>query len=266
MSRLKYTFTNDTLFKMLFVRNPELLKRLVAALLGIPLGSIGEFAVTNPEMPPDMIGDKFCRLDINMTVNGQIVDLEIQVANEGNYPERSLYYWSREFSSTLSVGETYKGLPRVVVISILGFNLFDCLQFHTEFEVLEKTLVFPLTDKLSLHYFELPKLPAEIDPEKEERLWLSLFSAETEQDLMRLEALNVPVMSQAIGAYRSVTATREFVSMERARAEAVLNKAAALAAAARKEAEKWKTAIATKDAEIARLQALLSQSSPSEER
>ena len=37
MSKLQYTFKTDTLFKMLFVQYPELLKKLVAALLGIPL-------------------------------------------------------------------------------------------------------------------------------------------------------------------------------------------------------------------------------------
>ena len=55
-------------------------------------------------MPPEVMGDKFCRLDINMMVNGQRVDLEIQVKSEGNYPERSLFMWAREFSTAISEG------------------------------------------------------------------------------------------------------------------------------------------------------------------
>ena len=86
MRKLEYTFKTDTLFKMLFVQYPELLKKLVADLLGIPLEGIGQFVIRNPEMPPENLGDKFCRLDINMTVNGQCVDLEVQVCNEGDYP------------------------------------------------------------------------------------------------------------------------------------------------------------------------------------
>ena len=104
MKKLEYTFKTDTLFKMLFVQYPELLKKLVADLLGIPLDSIGQFVIRNPEMPPENLWDKFCRLDINMTVNGQRVDLEIQVSNEGDYPERVMYYWAREFSSALLTG------------------------------------------------------------------------------------------------------------------------------------------------------------------
>jgi hypothetical protein len=35
MAKLEYTFKNDTLFKMLFVTHPDLLKCLVAELLDI---------------------------------------------------------------------------------------------------------------------------------------------------------------------------------------------------------------------------------------
>jgi hypothetical protein len=97
MTKLKYTFKNDILFKMLFVKYPDLLKRLVAELLGIPYESIGQFKITNPEMPPESIGDKFCRLDINKTVDGRRIDLEIQVLSKFSdktcYPRR---YITRE--------------------------------------------------------------------------------------------------------------------------------------------------------------------------
>ncbi|MDR2044476.1 MAG: Rpn family recombination-promoting nuclease/putative transposase, partial [Clostridium sp.] len=159
MTKLKYTFQNDTLFKILFVKYPDLLKKLVAELLSIRAESIGEFRITNPEMPPESLGDKFCRLDINMTVDGQRVDLEIQVADERDYPERSLFYWAREYSVALGEGECYSSLPRVVHISITAFELFSCAGFHSEFRVLEVTRHEPLTDRMSLHYFELPKLP-----------------------------------------------------------------------------------------------------------
>ena len=82
MTKLKYTLKNDILFKMVFVKYPDLLKRLVADLLSIQFESIKDFKIRNPEMPPEVIGAKFCRLDINMTVDGQRVDLEIQVLFE----------------------------------------------------------------------------------------------------------------------------------------------------------------------------------------
>jgi len=101
MTELKNTFKTDILFKLLFRKHQNLLQHLVAQLLSIPLESISDFIVENPEMPPDIIGKKFCRLDIHMTVNGQKVNLEVQVEDEKNYPERSLFYWARIYSSAL---------------------------------------------------------------------------------------------------------------------------------------------------------------------
>jgi len=63
MNKLEYTFKTDTLFKILFVKNPDLLKQLVSDLLSIRPESIEQFLITNPEMPPEAMGDKFCRLD-----------------------------------------------------------------------------------------------------------------------------------------------------------------------------------------------------------
>jgi predicted transposase/invertase (TIGR01784 family) len=259
MAQLEYTFTNDTLFKLIFVKYPDLLKRLVAQLLGIRLESIGRFEITNPEMPPENLGDKFCRLDINMNVDGQRVDLEIQVADEGDYPERSLYYWAREYSAALGEGGDYFELPRTVIISIISFTLFDCEEYHSEFRPLEITRHTPLTDKQVLHYYELPKLPEGITADDESRLWLTLFRAKTEEELNRIEALGVPVMEQAIEAYRHVTATDEFKEMERLRSRARHNEAAALRHAIEAEREKWQGVVADKDAQIAELRARLGE-------
>jgi len=58
-TKLRYTFKSDVLFKMYFVKHPNLLKRLISVLLGIPLESIQEFQPMNTEMPPEEIGKKF---------------------------------------------------------------------------------------------------------------------------------------------------------------------------------------------------------------
>ena len=47
---LKYTFKNDILFKIFFVKNQQLLKRLVAVLLGISFKSISKLTVINAEI------------------------------------------------------------------------------------------------------------------------------------------------------------------------------------------------------------------------
>ena len=228
MRKLEYTFKTDTLFKMLFVQYPELLKKLVADLLGIPFQSIGQFVIRNPEMPPENLGDKFCRLDINMTVNGQRVDLEVQVCNEGDYPERVMYYWAREFSSALMAGQGYSTLPRTIVISIIDFILFECEEYDSFFQPLEVKRHTLLSDKMGFHFFELPKLPDDVDEDDMLLLWLSLFKAETEEELEKIKEMEVPVMSQAINAYYTITASSEFCEKERLRAKARHDEAQAL--------------------------------------
>jgi predicted transposase/invertase (TIGR01784 family) len=251
VTKLKYTFMNDTLFKMLFVKYPSLLKRLVAELLGIRIESIGQFNITNPEMPPESMGDKFCRLDINMVVDGERVDLEIQVDDEGDYPERSLYYWAHEYSTALVEGKDYKGIPRTVIISIVAFKMFDCKDYHSEYQALEVTRHTKLTDKQCLHYFELPKLPVVVNADDELKLWLMLFRAKTEEEMNKIEALGVPVMEEAIEAYRHITTTEEFKEMERLRSLARHNEASALRHAAEVERKKWQVVVKNKDAVIA---------------
>ena len=213
---------------MLFVQYPELLKKLVADLLGISLDGIGQFVIRNPEMPPENLGDKFCRLDINMTVNGQRVDLEVQVCNEGDYPERVMYYWAREFSSALLTGQDYAALPRTIVISIIDFALFECEEYHSFFQPLEVTRHTLLSDKMGFHFFELPKLPSDVDEDNMLLLWLSLFKAETEEELEKIKEMEVPVMSQAINAYYTITASSEFREKERLRTKARHDEAQAL--------------------------------------
>ena len=217
MAELEYTFKNDTLFKMVFTKRPDLLKNLVAQLLKIRVESIENLVVVNSEMPPEELGKKFCRLDINMTIDGRLVDLEIQVEDEGDYPERTLYYWAREYSCALNKGVDFIDLPRTIIISITAFNLFDCDDFHSEFRALEVTRHTELTDRMSLHYFELPKVPKIISKTDMLRLWLTLFKANTEEELAKIEELEIPIMKEAIGTYRQVSATEEFRQLERLR-------------------------------------------------
>lgn len=228
MSKLQYTFKTDTLFKMLFVKHQDLLKKLVAALLGIKVENIRQFVVRNEGMPPEVLGDKFCRLDINMVVNGQLVDLEIQVANEDDYPERVMLYWAREFSTALPAGESYSMLPRTIIVSIIDFRLFDCAEYHSFFQPLEVTRHTLLSDKMGFYFFELKKLPKDVTEDDALLLWLSLFNANTEEDLEKIKAMEVPEMNQAINAYYTITASSEFREIERLREKARHDEAQAL--------------------------------------
>ena len=75
-------------------------------------------------------------------------------------------------------------------------------------------------------------------------LWLSLFKAETEEELERIKKMEVPVMSQAINAYYTITASSEFREKERLRAKARHDEAQALHNARREAKQEEKFEIA----------------------
>jgi len=232
--------------------------------LGIKYDDIEQFSITNSEMPPETLGDKFCRLDINMIVDGQRVDLEIQVENEGNYPERSLFIWAKEFSTAIKESDNFSELPKTIIISILGFNQFkDSTEFHSEFGALEVKRHTPLSEKFCLHFFELKKLPPLANADNGKELWLSLFNAKTEEDLAKIEAMEVPIMSTALQAYRHVAASDEFKERERMRSKARHDEAQALRNAELRGEEratvKWQGLTAEKDTTIAEQAALIAE-------
>jgi len=115
-----------------------------------------------------------------------------------------------------------------VIISIIDFDLFECKEYYSEFQALEVTRHTPLTDKMSLYFFELNKLPQEVSADDMRLLWLTLFNANTEEELAKIKLMEVPVMEQAIRAYHQITADPEFRELERMREMARHNEASAL--------------------------------------
>ncbi len=52
----------DIIFKKIFTDNRDMLHEFVADMLEIPSESIKEIVITNPELVPETIDDKFSRL------------------------------------------------------------------------------------------------------------------------------------------------------------------------------------------------------------
>ena len=184
-----------------------------------------------------------------------------------SYRERSLYYWAREYSAAIGVGDDYPELPCTIVLSILGFKLFDCEDCHSEFRLLEVTRHELLTNKVCLHYFELKKVPEIVGTEDGLMLWLNLFNAETEEQLARLSKMGGSVMKQAIEAYHQITATDSFRELERQRHYSEFNRKMSMGYARREgieigaemEREKWQGVVAEKDALVAQQAAIATE-------
>ena len=97
-------------------------------------------------------------MDITAKLNNNVmVNIEIQVENEYNIVERSLFYWSGMYYTNLLKGKNYNTSMKTIVIVIMNFECFKEGDFHEIARVKRDTENLLLTDKLELHYIQLPK-------------------------------------------------------------------------------------------------------------
>ncbi|MCX0365734.1 Rpn family recombination-promoting nuclease/putative transposase, partial [Clostridium perfringens] len=114
--------------------------------------------ILNNDLDKEHNNDKFSRLDIKAkTNNGELINIEIQVKNEYNMIQRTLYYWSRIYTDQLSSTKDYSELSRTICINILNFKLLDNDRYHNTYRLKEITSNEELTDLQEIHFIELPK-------------------------------------------------------------------------------------------------------------
>ena len=67
--------------------------------------------------------------------NGHLIDLEMQIANEHNWPERSISYAARSFDN-LNAGDDYVNVMPVHSIGFLDFTLFpEAPEFYSTYQL-----------------------------------------------------------------------------------------------------------------------------------
>ena len=100
-----------------------MLKALICSILHIQPDGI-EVTVTNPIALGETFSSKDFILDVRVVLNdGRLIDLEMQMTNEYNWPDRSISYASRSFDQ-LKRGEYYMNAKPVHSIGFLDFTLF----------------------------------------------------------------------------------------------------------------------------------------------
>ncbi|MDK0554343.1 Rpn family recombination-promoting nuclease/putative transposase [Clostridium perfringens] len=149
----------DFVFKKLF--GAEESKESLISLLNAIIKSespIQDVKILNNDLDKEHNNDKFSRLDIKAkTNNGELINIEIQVKNEYNMIQRTLYYWSRIYTDQLSSTKDYNELSRTICINILNFKLLDNDRYHNTYRLKETNTNEELTDIQEIHFIELPK-------------------------------------------------------------------------------------------------------------
>ena len=93
----------------------------------------------------------------------------------------------------------------------------DTEDFHSHFQVMEKNRHTLLSDKMSIHFFELKKINNKPDKGNKMKLWMQLINAETEGDLEMLEQTNVKEIQEAVLILREMSADEKMKELARRR-------------------------------------------------
>ena len=181
--------TNDYLFRALLQRNNYVLKGLVCALLRIPFKEVISARITNPILLGESIDDKTFFLDVSVILNDRTyINIEMQVINEHNWPERSLSYLCRTYDN-LNSGRDYIQVKPAVQIGLLDFTLFpEYPEFYATYQFLNRKTRKAYSDKMRLSVLNLTRIDLATDEDRLYHLdkWAAFFKAATWEELKML--------------------------------------------------------------------------------
>jgi predicted transposase/invertase (TIGR01784 family) len=199
---------NDVVFKLLFTRehNKALLKNLITAFLKPP-HPIVDVTVLNPELLTEDDGRGLMVDLLVVLTDRQRVHVEMQLCNRGRFVERGLLYWARAFSSQLARAESFDLLRPTASIFFLNYRELPCADYYSVFQLLETTRHERLTDALTLHFVELPKISSDLVPSGDADpvlKWAWFFKANSDEERHTV-AMADPTLRDAETALRQLS-------------------------------------------------------------
>ena len=190
---LAIPLTNDYLFRALLQRNNYVLKGLICSLLHLSPQEVSSVVINNPIILGESISDKTFFLDISITLNNHtLINLEMQVINEHNWPERSLSYLCRTFDN-LNSGKDYTTVQPAIQIGLLDFTLFpEYPEFYSTYQFLNVKNHTVYSDKIRLCVLNLTRIDLATEEDRQNNIdyWASLFKAATWEELKMLAEQN----------------------------------------------------------------------------
>ncbi len=210
--KLPYTLTNDYMFKALLQKNENVLKHLICALLHLRLEEIQSVKIRNPILLGAALTEDFdsktFMLDINVLLNDQtLINLEMQVVDYKNWPERAVTYLCRNFDQ-LQSGQDYLTVKPTIHIGFLDFKLFpEYPEFYATYKMANVKNHHIFTDKIALSVVNLKYIELATQEDREWGIdyWATLFKATTWEELRMLAEQN-PVMGDAVNTIYELTA------------------------------------------------------------
>ena len=195
---------NDVVFQRLFNKdNQKITKAFAEAMLDEKIHhmTINE----DKELLSDTLDKKTGILDLQIDVNNtEKVDVEVQLVERSNLPERLLFYFSKLYLKGIGKGEDYRVAKRVVLIAIIDYNLkieIEDKKMETIWQIVEKNHPKTiLTNKFEIHILELEKVKEEYKKNKENKKaqWLLFLDDPETKEVKEIMEKNEDVKEAVI--------------------------------------------------------------------
>jgi predicted transposase/invertase (TIGR01784 family) len=186
----------DFVFKYIFgnEKHKDLLIALLSDVLGVPEEEFEGIEIINSELLKEFKEDKKGILDVRVkTKVGKQIDVEIQILPTDYMAERTIFYWSKMYTSQIKPGDTYDKLKKCVTINIVDFKCTPLKKLYSSYHLTEDTTSYRLTDIIEVHFLEIPKLFDE-DIEKDENdpivQWMEFLDAKSKGAMEMLAEKN----------------------------------------------------------------------------
>ena len=182
MQKNELSLKNDIIFQAFFARkgNEEYLIDFLNALLKIDIKDIEiRQEVSLEQLSKEQKGG---RVDVQARLNnGTIVNIEMQLRNNHDIEQRTVYYSSKIISQETERGTDYKNIGQVIMINILNYEMlgFDECVSETAI-VLDKHRDFEVINGIKWYFIELPKF-RKSNPDMNDTLnqWLAFMCDRT---------------------------------------------------------------------------------------
>ena len=203
---LEYRLTNDCMFHVVFQKNPKALLGLCASLLHMHPEEIRSVEVLNPLEFKKMPTDKAFVLDLKVMLNdNRILNFEVQVIDEKDWPERSLTYTCRAFDH-LQKGQSYLDVKPVRHIGFLDYDLKDFTpEFYATYQLLNIKNHEIYSSKFALSVVNLNQIELATEEDRKYGIdhWARLFKATTWEAIKKMAQENEYISSAAETMFES---------------------------------------------------------------
>ena len=190
---IPYTFLNDYMFRVILQKHKNVLRSIVCACLKLETEDVQDLVVQNPIEPGEAIDDKTFILDINVLLNNNtIINLEMQVLDLKDWPERSLSYLARSYDNVVK-GDDYINVKPVYHIGFLNYTLFPKYpEFFAKYRMMNLKNHNVYTSKFNLYVVDLTQIELATEEDRESGLvyWTKIFKAKTWEELRQMAERN----------------------------------------------------------------------------